>query len=514
MGWSELRRIAMPQRGYFRAEQALSAAVTRRELTAAKSRGDIIGVRYGLFRLADHLSTPLDPQFEVGISIPAGTLSHETALDLHGLSDVAPTAVHVTVPVSSGVKPRTSVVVHRSDLQASERQRRSGLWVTSPARTIRDCARAKIGIAQLQAAFEAAVERGLIAHDDAVAIKATYPALSLPAGFARRPASEPRPAQRRPAVDDGPLPDWERLLAAAARLQRILPDATLVGGTAAALVAGHRRSFDADHVIDGMIDHFDDVLADVEAAAGWRTARRQRPVVIKGSLDGILTTVRNLRRAEPLETREYSTASGTIRLPTSEEILRIKAWLIVDRNATRDFLDVAAVSDHVGLEMATSALASLDRLYPQDGDAGAVRQQLMRQMAMPRPIDLDDVAPRLSNYKGISERWTRWENVTAQVADLSVSMARALAAGAPGWTDLGSPRPMAHRHLEGGAYSLASIDDILENGTLADWRPLLARIMRDPTSRLAEDVERLLARRDYEETGAFWRRIIDDARSR
>jgi hypothetical protein len=28
-------------------------------------------------------------------------------------------------------------------------------------------------------------------------------------------------------------PEWEQLLAAAARLQRILPDATLVGGTAA-----------------------------------------------------------------------------------------------------------------------------------------------------------------------------------------------------------------------------------------------------------------------------------------
>jgi hypothetical protein len=43
------------------------------------------------------------------------------------------------------------------------------------------------------------------------------------------------------------LPDWEQLLAAAARLQVILPDATLVGGTAAAIAAGHRRSLDADH---------------------------------------------------------------------------------------------------------------------------------------------------------------------------------------------------------------------------------------------------------------------------
>ncbi len=32
-----------------------------------------------------------------------------------------------------------------------------------------------------------------------------------------------------------PLPDWERVLSSAARLQRILPEMVLVGGTAAAL---------------------------------------------------------------------------------------------------------------------------------------------------------------------------------------------------------------------------------------------------------------------------------------
>ncbi len=53
-----------------------------------------------------------------------------------------------------------------------------------------------------------------------------------------------------------------------------------------------------------------------------------------GRLDGIMTTVRNQRRSAPLETREISTASGPLRVPTPAEILRIKAWLVVDRNAT------------------------------------------------------------------------------------------------------------------------------------------------------------------------------------
>ena len=45
------------------------------------------------------------------------------------------------------------------------------------------------------------------------------------------------------------LPEWEEVLSAAAHLQRILPDAVLVGGTAAAIYAGHRLSTDADHII-------------------------------------------------------------------------------------------------------------------------------------------------------------------------------------------------------------------------------------------------------------------------
>lgn len=45
------------------------------------------------------------------------------------------------------------------------------------------------------------------------------------------------------------LPDWERVLSSATRLQQILPDAVLVGGTASALYARHRLSADADHVL-------------------------------------------------------------------------------------------------------------------------------------------------------------------------------------------------------------------------------------------------------------------------
>jgi len=230
------------------------------------------------------------------------------------------------------------------------------------------------------------------------------------------------------------LPDWEQLLAAAGRLQAILPDATLVGGTAAALTAGHRRSLDADHVVAGLIGRFDEVLAELEAAAGWRTARLQRPVVIFGSLDGILTTVRNQIRAKALETTEVTVAGSTIRIPTKSEILRIKAWLIVRRNATRDFLDVAAIAATLTDHEVIAALAPMDRLYPQPGDRGAVRQQLMRQLALPRPYDLDTL--KLDEYRGLVAEWHDWSTVVRRCEEIAGLLASAVATRRTGWDDI------------------------------------------------------------------------------
>ena len=39
----------------------------------------------------------------------------------------------------------------------------------------------------------------------------------------------------------------------------------------------------------------------LEAAAGWKTSRIQRPVAILGQLDGVMTGIRQLRRTRPLE---------------------------------------------------------------------------------------------------------------------------------------------------------------------------------------------------------------------
>lgn len=204
---------------------------------------------------------------------------------------------------------------------------------------------------------------------------------------------------------------WEQVWEAAARLQAILPDAVLVGGTAAAYHAGHRVSLDDDHVIADLAARFDQVLGALEDTDGWVTARIRRPVLILGSLDGIETGVRNLRRRLPLEVEEVDAGGKPVRVPTLAEIARIKAWLCLIRNATRDYLDFAALSDRLGIDAAVEVVWSLDDYYAdQQGDGGQrVATQAAKQLAQPRPGDLADVD--LTAYRELDRRWQDWQTV-------------------------------------------------------------------------------------------------------
>lgn len=214
--------------------------------------------------------------------------------------------------------------------------------------------------------------------------------------------------------------EWERVLAAAARLQQLVPDAVLVGGTAAAQHAGHRVSFDDDHTVGDLRERFDDVLADLEDTDGWVTARVKRPVLILGSLDGVETGVRNLIRRRPLEVEQVKVPQGSVTLPTLREMLRIKAWLCLVRNATRDYLDVAALADRLGQQAAVEAVLGLDDYYEdQQGTGGRrVSTQVLKQLSQPLPWDLSDVDLRA--YRRLDQRWHDWTTVADACRALAV----------------------------------------------------------------------------------------------
>jgi len=220
-----------------------------------------------------------------------------------------------------------------------------------------------------------------------------------------------------------PLPEWDALLSSVAHLREILPEAVLVGGTAAAIYAHHRVSVDHDHTLNDLRSRFDEVLAQLESVAGWKTARVRRPVLILGSLDGIETGIRQLVRDEPLETEEVDIAGEKLLLPSKAEMLRIKAVLILKRNATRDYLDTIAMSEVLGTAGAIDALKDFDRLYPQENGESAL-QQLQVQLANPMPYDLDDT--NLAQYKHLKAEYQDWSAVKARCAELSDAMFKVL----------------------------------------------------------------------------------------
>ena len=201
--------------------------------------------------------------------------------------------------------------------------------------------------------------------------------------------------------------DWESLLAAERHLQTLVPGSVLVGGTAAALHAGHRISMDGDHVVSDLKERFDEVLADLEAAAGWQTSRFRRPVLILGQLDGVLTGIRQLRRVQPLETEEVA----GLRVPTLAEMARIKAWLLATRFTVRDYLDAVVLFEKLGGEGVREALLRLDEIYPQPNGA-SVLAEVVERLGSAQPVDVAEID--LASYRGLLPPWNDWEYVTSR----------------------------------------------------------------------------------------------------
>jgi diaminopimelate decarboxylase len=218
-------------------------------------------------------------------------------------------------------------------------------------------------------------------------------------------------------------PQFVALLESAAHLQRLVPGAVLVGGSAAILYADHRESRDHDHVVTDLADRFEMVLEAVEEDEGWATNRVTPGKVILGNLDGIETGVRQMIRKSPLEVATVSVPSGgEVTVPTLEETLRIKAFLIVRRNQTRDYLDLAALSESLGIDHAAGVLDRIDDYYAdQHGEGDGVASQLLRQLADPEPAD-SAVTDQLSSYRRLSKRWSDWSAVAEILGEVATSM--------------------------------------------------------------------------------------------
>ncbi|MDU0349443.1 hypothetical protein [Actinomyces sp. MRS3W] len=229
------------------------------------------------------------------------------------------------------------------------------------------------------------------------------------------------------AVPPAPEADerMRRVLESAARLQQVVSGAVMVGGSAASLYSHHRVSFDHDHVLADLAARYDTILEAVEATDGWVLSSRhsQRPNTIMGSLDGVEAGLRQLRRARPLEVEVMTLDNGAeLHVPTYEEAVRIKGWMLLQRRSVRDYLDVAALADVTSPHYAAQVLNDLDSYYEASGSDSAATS-LALALASPQPRDTRTLE-ELAHYKGLAPQWQDWSEVTAVCRAIAEEMAQ------------------------------------------------------------------------------------------
>ena len=194
-----------------------------------------------------------------------------------------------------------------------------------------------------------------------------------------------------PAV---PSADLRIVLKSAARLKHLAPDAITVADPLAFTGCGtqrrtaghdqgprrasrprpaadrrgrHQRPFD-DQEVRGGLSHRNGV-----GRAAPRAVRPVHPVTLwRGRLSVALDALETeadtdeptFERSSPVETTHVQLPTGDrLQIPTGAETLRLKGYLIMCRNSSRDYAEFAELVDTMEAETAAVVLAGMDRYY-------------------------------------------------------------------------------------------------------------------------------------------------------
>ncbi|MGH8965422.1 MAG: hypothetical protein ACRDXB_08855, partial [Actinomycetes bacterium] len=103
--------------------------------------------------------------------------------------------------------------------------------------------------------------------------------------------------------------------------------------------------------------------------------------------------------------------------PTGAETLRLKSYLVMCRNSTKDFEEFAELVESLETETAALVLSGMDRYYcGQNPTSRWVATQLVRQLADPQPSDERELA--MSDPDAAAE----WEKVRQRCLSVAVAM--------------------------------------------------------------------------------------------
>ena len=125
-----------------------------------------------------------------------------------------------------------------------------------------------------------------------------------------------------------------------------------------------------------------------------------------------------IERRGPMETTNVQLPTGDrLQIPTGAETLRLKSYLIMCRNSTRDYAEFADLVDSMETQTAAVVLAGMDRYYcGQQSRRQWVATQLVRRLADPQPLDEHD--SRMSGPDAEAD----WADVRQRCLSVAVAM--------------------------------------------------------------------------------------------
>lgn len=179
----DLHEVAAAQGGYFTAKQAEAVGYGKRHLDYHVKSDNIQRVGHGLYRLPT--VTPSEHDDLIRLSLwsrnrddePQAVVSHETALGVHGLGELLPSRIHLTVPPSFRKAAPKTCVMHRHALAVDDAEQREGFRVTTPLRTLLDVAiESSVSREQLNRIVAQALNEGLIRKTKLLAALKGHPA--------------------------------------------------------------------------------------------------------------------------------------------------------------------------------------------------------------------------------------------------------------------------------------------------------------------------------------------------
>lgn len=164
--YNRLATIAADQQGLVTPVDAREVGIDPHRLVDMERRGAIERVARGLYRFP-----LLEQNPELGQLAEAtlwadrrGTLSHDTALDLHELCNINPAQIHITIPTAYRLqKPVPKLYrIHRGDLEKGERTFYEGIPIVTPYRAIAEGIETGVRVDLLRQAIDTARSRGQV----------------------------------------------------------------------------------------------------------------------------------------------------------------------------------------------------------------------------------------------------------------------------------------------------------------------------------------------------------------